>query len=242
MPETLKICAGSPFPAADKTRVMARWPLGGLIDLYGATEGGARTVLYAHDNPDKLDSVGKPWPGTENSVKIIDDVGNEVPPGENGEIVGISPVQMREYVNLPEATDSVYWLDRSGAKYIRSGDIGRFDSDGFLYLVGRGKDMIISGGFNIYANDLEDVLMGHSHVLEAAVIGVPSRRWGESPYAYVVTLQESKGSAEEILAWTNTRLGKTQRLIGLTICPSLPRNNMGKTIKQELRDGFCDMQ
>jgi acyl-CoA synthetase (AMP-forming)/AMP-acid ligase II len=116
MPETLKICAGSPFPAPDKRRVMENWPLGGLIDLYGSTEGGARTILYAHDNPDKLDSVGKPWPGKENSVKIINDVGNEVPPGENGEIVGTSQVQMREYVNLPAATNSVYWLDRNGTK------------------------------------------------------------------------------------------------------------------------------
>jgi acyl-CoA synthetase (AMP-forming)/AMP-acid ligase II len=96
--------------------------------------------------------------------------------------------------------------------------------------------MIISGGFNIYANDLEDVLTSHLHVVEAAVISVPSKRWGESPYAYVVTQQEGKTSAEEVLAWANARLGKAQRLIGLTICPGLPRNNMGKVVKQELRE------
>ena len=238
MPETLKICAGSPFPASDKVRVMANWPLGGLIDLYGSTEGGARTILYAHDHPDKLDSVGKPWPGMVGSIKIIDEAGNEVPTRHSGEIVGFSNVQMREYINLPEATDSVYWNDPNGKKYIRSGDIGRIDPDGYLYLSGRKKDMIISGGFNIYASDLENVLTGHSLVVEAAVIGISSDRWGESPHAYVVADKQGKASAAEILAWANARLGKAQRLIGLTLCASLPRNSMGKIVKQELRDGF----
>jgi len=238
MPETLKICAGSPFPKPDKRRIMENWPLGGLIDLYGSTEGGARTRLYVHDHPDKLDSVGKPWPGMEGSIKIIDDAGNEVQPGQSGEIVGFSKVQMREYINLPEVTASIYWLDHGGTKYVRSGDIGRFDSDGYLYLGGRKKDMIISGGFNIYASDLENVLTGHSLVVEAAVIGISSDRWGESPHAYVVTDQQGKVSAAEILSWANARLGKAQRLIGLTLCASLPRNSMGKIVKQELRDNF----
>jgi len=241
MPETLKICAGSPFPASDKVRVMAKWPLGGVIDLYGSTEGGARTILYAHDHPDKLDSIGKPWPGMEGSIKIIDDADNEVPLGQSGEIVGFSKVQMREYVNLPEATDNVYWLDHDGTKYVRSGDIGRFDSDGYLYLGGRKKDMIISGGFNIYASDLEDVLTSHSLVVEAAVIGISSDRWGESPHAYVVINQQGKASGQQILAWANARLGKAQRLIGLTVCAGLPRNSMGKIVKQELRDGYYDL-
>ena len=236
MPETLKVCAGSPFPAADKLKAMANWPKGGLADLYGSTEGGARTVLFVHENPDKLDSVGKPWPGTEGNVKIIDDTSQEVPTGQSGEIVGLSGVQMREYVNLPEATNNVYWFDRDGAKYIRSGDIGKFDPDGFLYLNGRKKDMIISGGLNIYANDLEDVLISHPQVVEAAVIGMPSDRWGESPYAYVVTHQGNKARKEDILGWANSRLGKAQRLIGLTVCVDLPRNSLGKVIKRELQE------
>jgi len=236
MMKTLKICAGSPFPAPDKVRAMANWPRGGLVDLYGSTEGGARTVLFAHENPDKLGSVGRPWSDMEGSVRIIDDAGKEVPTGQNGEIVGFSTVQMKEYANLPDVTNSIYWLDHSGTKYIRSGDIGRFDSDGFLYLSGRKKDMFISGGFNIYANDLEDVLRDHPHVVEAAVIGIPSDRWGESPYAYVVTQQEVSAKAEDILAWANERLGKAQRLIGLTVCPDLPRNSLGKVVKHALRE------
>ncbi len=240
MPETLKICAGSPFAASDKARVMEDWPRGGLVDLYGSTEGGARTVLYAHENLDKLGSVGKPWSDREGSVRIIDDSGEDVPTGQTGEIVGFSGVQMREYVNLPEVTDSVYWRDDSGKKYIRSGDIGRFDSDGFLYLSGRKKDMIISGGFNIYASDLEDVLISHPQVIEAAVIGTPSDQWGESPYAHVVTQQDGKASAEEILVWANDRLGKAQRLIGLTIRPDLPRNSLGKVVKHALRQSCGD--
>jgi len=236
MPETVKICAGSPFSAPEKSRVLTDWSNGGLIDLYGATEGGARTILKADAHPDKLTSIGRPYPGMEHSIKIIDDNDCEVKSGETGEIVGFNKVQMKEYINLPYETEQMYWYDKSGQKYIRSGDVGYFDDDGFLFLSSRKKDMIISGGMNIYANDLESVLLSHPDVIEAAVIGVPSKKWGESPFAYVV-LQKNNDSNETIInTWANDRLGKVQRISEVKIVSSLPRNNMGKVIKQELRN------
>jgi len=238
MPETIKICAGSPFSADEKQKVMGNWPKGDLIDLYGSTEGGARTFLSAQNHPDKLASVGKPYPGMENSIKIIDDDGHEVVCGDYGEIIGFNKVQMREYINQPDTTKKLYWYDADGKAYIRSGDVGRFDADGFLYLGARKKEMIISGGFNVFASDIEAVLLSHPEIMEAAVIGVPSKRWGESPHACVVLDPESDCRTSELISWVNNQLGKPQRIAGLTACDSLPRNTMGKVLKQVLLEAY----
>src|SRR5690606_40760135 len=112
--------------------------------------------------------------------------GPDVPPGERGEIVGHSPTMMSGYFRNPEATEAFYWRDRDGTIYHRTGDIGTFDEDGFLTLVDRKKDVIISGGFNIYASDLEAVLAAHPDVADATVIGIPSEKWGETPLGLVV--------------------------------------------------------
>ena len=127
----------------------------------------------------------------------------------------------------------------SGKRFIRTGDVGRFDADGFLVLMDRKKDMIISGGFNIYPSDLEAVLAGHAAIAEAAVVGVASERWGETPVAFVVLKAGSGHGAEEIRDWLNGQVGKTQRLSAVEIVPALPRSAIGKVLKRELRDGFA---
>ena len=162
----LKSCTSAPFPAWLKADVLKRWP-GGLSDGYGMTEGGATAILLAHLHPDKLHTVGQPAPG--HIIKIIDEEGNELPQGEVGEIVGHSPIMMNGYHGKPEATRAVEWHDAEGRRYIRHGDVGRFDEDGFLILMDRTKDMIISGGFNIYPSDLEAVVIGHPAVADLAV-------------------------------------------------------------------------
>jgi long-chain acyl-CoA synthetase len=230
----MKFCTSAPFSAALKADVLKRWP-GGLIETYGMTEGGATFMLPAHEFPTKLHTVGKPVPGHE--VKLIDENGEEVPPGGVGEVVGRSPASMMlGYFNQPQKTAEAEWYDKDGRRFIRTGDIGRFDEDGFLVLLDRKKDMIISGGFNIYPSDLEAVLRRHEAVKDAAVVGVPSRQWGETPVGFVELKSGRSDSAEEIRRWANERLGKTQRLSALEIVPALPRSAIGKVLKRELRE------
>jgi acyl-CoA synthetase (AMP-forming)/AMP-acid ligase II len=210
-----------------------RWP-GGLCEYYGLTEGGGTCMLVAHLHPNKLHTVGQPLPGHD--MRLIDENGNEVGPGEIGEVVGASPIMMNGYHNNPGKSREAEWFDKTGKRFIRTGDVGRFDEDGFLTLMDRKKDMIISGGFNIYPSDLEAIMVQHPAVHEAAVVGVPSIKWGETPVAFVVLKQDANVNANELQQWTNERVGKTQRLALVQILESLPRSAIGKVLKRELRD------
>ncbi len=232
-----KYCTSAPFSAALKADILKRWP-GGLIEIYGLTEGGANFFLEAHKYPDKLHTVGQPAPGHE--VKVIDEDLNELPTGSVGEIVGRSPAMMRGYNNQPDATAAMKWTDSDGKLYYRHGDIGRIDEDGFLTLLDRAKDMIISGGFNIYPSDLEAVLNQDEAVIEAAVIGAPSDDWGETPVGFVVLRTGS--DADAVLSTANAKVGKTQRLNRLVVVDELPRSPIGKVLKRELRDRLTHMQ
>lgn len=228
----MKFSTSAPFAAAMKRDVLARWP-GGLVEYYGMTEGGGTCVLVAHQHPDKLHTVGQPAPGHE--IRVIDDAGRELPRGETGEVVGHSAAMMTGYHNRPALTRDAEWFDAAGRRYIRTGDVGRFDADGFLVLVDRKKDMVISGGFNIYPGDLEAVAREHPAVAEVAVVGVPSERWGETPVAFVVAKDDARLDTAEVLAWCNERLGRMQRLSAVELVESLPRSGIGKVLKRELR-------
>lgn len=227
-----KSCTSAPFSAALKADVLARWP-GLLIEYYGMTEGGGTTLLNATAHPTKLHSVGQPVEGHD--IRLIDDDGNEVKQGEMGEVVGRSPAMMNGYHGRPDATRAAEWYDADGNRFIRHGDVGRFDEDGFLILMDRKKDLIISGGYNIYPSDLEAVLAQHSDVADSTVVGVPSDAWGETPVGFYVARHAGADTAE-ILNWTNARLGKTQRLSALYTIDELPRSAIGKVLKRELRD------
>jgi acyl-CoA synthetase (AMP-forming)/AMP-acid ligase II len=228
-----KFSTSAPFNAALKADVLARWP-GGLIEFYGMTEGGGTCILEAHLHPDKLHTVGRPAEGSD--IRLIDEAGKEVARGEAGEVVGHSAGMMVGYHRQPGKTREAEWFDPEGKRFIRTGDVGRFDDDGFLTLFDRKKDMIISGGFNIYPSDLEAVLRGHASVADAAVIGVSSEQWGETPVAFVVRRTGDDTTAEAILQWTNDQLGKTQRLARLQFIDELPRSAIGKVLKRELRE------
>jgi len=230
-----KFCTSAPFHAALKAQVLARWP-GALIEFYGMTEGGGACALQAHLFPDKLHTVGRPFEGHD--IRLIDEEGRELPLGSTGEVVGRSHTMMTGYHNSPEKTAEAEWFDQEGRRYIRTGDVGRFDEDGFLTLMDRRKDMIISGGFNIYPSDLEGVLRKHPAVADVAVLGVPSREWGETPVAFVVAAAGAAASADEIKQWMNAQVGKTQRLSDLRLVDALPRSAIGKILKRELRDAY----
>ncbi len=227
----MKFCTSAPFAAELKADILKRWP-GGLVEFYGMTEGGGSCALMCHEFPDKLHTVGRPMEGHD--IRLIDEEGKQVPAGEIGEIVGRSKTMMNGYKNRPEQTREGEWYDEEGNRFIRTGDVGRFDDDGFLTLMDRRKDMIISGGFNIYPSDLEAVVKAHPEVDEVAVIGVESEDWGETPVGVVV----GPSDAEAIREWANAKLGKTQRLSAVHIVDELPRSAIGKVLKRELRDSL----
>jgi acyl-CoA synthetase (AMP-forming)/AMP-acid ligase II len=231
----MKFSTSAPFAAALKAEVLRRWP-GGLVEYYGMTEGGGSFVLAAHEHPDKLHTVGVPIPGHD--IRLIDESGREVAVGEIGEVVGRSSAMMNGYHNQPGKTAEAEWFDSEGRRFIRTGDVGRFDEDGFLTLMDRKKDMIISGGFNIYPSDLEAVILQHPAVAEAAVAGAPSDAWGETPVAFVTLKEGGAARGEEIMQFVNGRVGKTQRLAAAVILDALPRSAIGKVLKRELRDGY----
>jgi long-chain acyl-CoA synthetase len=233
---THRFSTSAPFPAELKREVLVRWP-GRLIDTYGMTEGGGTCVLEAHDFPDRLDTVGRPVAG--HVFHVIDETGEILPAGEVGEVVGHSAAMMLGYHGRPDLTADAEWFDGAGRRFIRTGDIGRFDRDGFLTLLGRRKDMIISGGFNVYPADLELELGRHEDVAECAVVGVPSAEWGETPVAFVVPRSGGTHVSEDALrVWVNERLGSTQRISDIRFVRELPRSSIGKVLKGRLRAAY----
>jgi acyl-CoA synthetase (AMP-forming)/AMP-acid ligase II len=232
----LSQCTGAPLETAVKREIIDRWP-GRFLEGYGMTEGGITCFLDARRHPDKLATVGLPAPGTE--IFLIDESGRRLPPDPSGravgEVVGRSPFMMAGYHHRPDATAEIRWYDEQGRMYHRTGDIGRFDPEGFLTLLARSKDVIISGGHNIYPADLEAVLARHADVQEAAVIGVPSEQWGETPLALVTAKPGASIDAAALRDWVNAQVGKLQRLSAVEVRDELPRSHLGKLSKKELR-------
>jgi acyl-CoA synthetase (AMP-forming)/AMP-acid ligase II len=226
---------GSPLHAELRQEIFRLFPCG-VIELYGLTEG-VITTLDPEDAPGRWSSVGRPLQGTD--IRLIDENGGDVPTGGAGEIVSRGRITMPGYHNRPDATQEATWTDPQGRRWLRTGDIGRLDGEGFLYLVDRKKDMIRSGGQNIYPADIEAVMIGHPAVAEVAVIGVPSERWGETPLAVVVPAAGETAEAGALLAWTNERVGRQQRISGVVFRDSLPRNPNGKILKRELRKDYA---
>ena len=236
-----KFSTSAPFHAELKADVVKRWP-GALVEYYGLTEGGGTCVLQAHLHPHKLHTVGQPAEGHD--IRLIDEHGVQLarqPGGASagsGEVVGRSPGMMTGYHQQPSLTAAAEWFDEGGRRYIRTGDVGYFDEEGFLVLQDRRKDMIISGGFNIYPSDLESVLRVHPGVADVAVVGVPSAEWGETPVAFCVLRAGACDDAESLRGWANAQVGKTQRLSALQVVAELPRSAIGKVLKRELRDAW----
>jgi acyl-CoA synthetase (AMP-forming)/AMP-acid ligase II len=232
--ETL-MCCGSPLAVGTKQAIVREFGCD-LIELYGLTEG-LITILQPEDFGRKIRSVGKPVLGAD--IRILGEDDRELPPGETGEIVGRGRLVMAGYHGLPQANADATWIDAAGRQWLRTGDLGRLDEEGFLYIVDRKKDMILSGGQNIYPADIEAVMRDHPAVADVAVIGVLSERWGETPLAVVVCHAGHVLAASELVAWTNARVGKQQRISGVVWRDSLPLNPNGKVLKRELRREYA---
>lgn len=221
---------GAPLHREHKDRLSKVLP-GRFYELYGLTEGFV-TVLDRDDFKLKPDSVGIPTSFYD--MKIVDEKGQELPAGKVGEIAGYGPILMKEYYKRPDLTAQAV---RDGWLY--SGDIGYMDEDGYLYLVDRKKDMMISGGISVYPRDIEDVIVQHPDVCEVAVFGIPDEKWGEVPLAAVILNKKDSIRAEDLKKWINDNVGaKFQRVANVVLMDDFPRSVAGKTLKREMRDAY----
>jgi acyl-CoA synthetase (AMP-forming)/AMP-acid ligase II len=209
------------------------FPYAQIVSVFGQTEmSPVTTALPSEDAIRKIGSVGKPVPTI--SVRIVDDEMKDVPQGEVGEIVYRGPSLMAGYWNDVAAT-----ADAFEGGWFHSGDLVREDEEGFIYVVDRKKDMIISGGENIYCAEVENALASHPGVLDVAVIGAKHERWGETPVAVVVASDpDVPPTLEDLTEWTRDRLASYKKPTVLQVVDELPRNASGKVAKQELRARF----
>ncbi len=208
---------------------------GRFYELYGLTEGFV-TILDRDDFNQQSGSVGCPPSGYD--MRIVGDDGQDLGPGEIGEIVGRGPALSPGYYRQPELTREAF---RDGWLY--SGDLGYLDEAGFLYLAGRKKELIISGGVNVYPQDIEEIASAHEQILEVAVFGVESEKWGETPVAAVVLQAGAELDANALQEWINSRVeARFQKISDVVIVNQMPRNVAGKTLKNELKDNYLANQ
>jgi long-chain acyl-CoA synthetase len=229
---SMLLSLGAPMLRQHKDELAACLP-GRFHELYGLTEGFV-TILDRDDAARKPDSVGVPPPLFE--MRIVDDQGRDLPPGEVGEIIGRGPILMQGYHRRPDLTAEAV---RDG--WLHSGDLGRVDDHGFLYLVDRKKDLIISAGVNVYPRDIEEILATHPAVRECAVFGVPDARRGETPVAAVLLREGATVTGVALAEWLNARVAAAyQRVREVRILDDFPRSTAGKTLKRTLREHWQD--
>jgi acyl-CoA synthetase (AMP-forming)/AMP-acid ligase II len=222
------IANAAPVPYALKEEVIAKLGDGFLFEVYGSTELGVDTILSPEDQLRKPGSCGKPYGGIE--VKAVGENGETLPPGQAGELFFKSPLAMDGYHRTTEQ------LAEAGEGWKSVGDVGYLDDEGYVYISDRKKDMIISGGMNIYPAEIEAVLHAHPDVMDAAVFGIPDEEWGEKVHAVV---QPKVGVQLDLVAlesFVNERLAGYKHPRSWEVRDELPRTESGKLLKRLLRD------
>jgi acyl-CoA synthetase (AMP-forming)/AMP-acid ligase II len=221
---------GAPLHLSHKQKLNKVLP-GRFYELYGLTEG-FMTILDKNDYAAKPNSVGAPPPFFE--MRIVNEEGKDAGVGEVGEIIGRGPALMLGYYKRPDLTEQTI-IDG----WLHTGDLGYVDQDGFLFLVDRMKDLIISGGCNVFPRDIEEIIVQHPAVREVAVFGIPSEKWGETPMATVILRESDSVSEDELRDWINERVdSKLQRVHSVVIMKDFPRSTAGKTLKRVMRDPY----
>ena len=222
---------GEKMPVPLIERLQRTFPSAWFADAYGLTETVSGDTFLDRDSMvSKLGSVGRPCLYLE--LDVWDEAGTSLPPGERGEIVLRGPKVFAGYWRDPDATAAAF--ERG---WFHTGDVGVRDEDGYLFIVDRFKDMIVSGGENIASSEIERVLYEHQAVLEAAVVARPDDRWGEVPVAFVVLRQDETATADELVDHCDAQLARFKVPKAITFLDALPRNPSGKVLKRELRDG-----
>jgi acyl-CoA synthetase (AMP-forming)/AMP-acid ligase II len=225
------ILGSAPLSPDTVQRLQARLPGADVLNSYGMTEGGHATFAMDPEGArTRPGAVGRPTPPVE--VRIVDDHGNVLPTGETGEVITRNPRGHREYYRNPEATARMW-----EGGWLHTGDLGHLDADGYLYIVGRKKEMVVRGGMNIYADDVEAVLQAHPEVVEAAVVGSPHEVLGEDIAAYVVLRPGATVSTAELQSFAGERLADYKVPRRIHYLPALPRNAGGKVLKSQLERG-----
>lgn len=230
----LRVISWGAAPASDTLlrQMSETFPGSQILAAFGQTEMSPVTcMLLGEDAIRKLGSVGKVIPTV--AARVVDDEMNDVPVGEVGEIVYRAPTLMSGYWNNPEATAEAF-----AGGWFHSGDLVRMDDEGYVWVVDRKKDMIISGGENIYCAEVENVLASHPEIVEVAVIGRPHEKWGEVPIAVAAVTQSGGLRIEDLDEFLGERLARYKHPKGLEIVDALPRNPAGKVLKTELRTRF----
>jgi len=230
------IANAAPWSFALKQAYLADFPEDSLFEVYGSTELGVNTVLEPKDQLRKPGSCGRPSPGVE--VKLVDDEGREVSePNRPGELF----VRSRSVFSTYHKAQEKYEAERRG-EFHTVGDVAYFDEEGYFYICDRKKDMIISGGMNIYPAEIEAALESHPDVYDVAVIGIPSEEWGESVHAIVVPQPGKTLSPEAVVAWAREHLASYKIPRSVSFLPELPRTGSGKILKRVLREPFWEGQ
>jgi acyl-CoA synthetase (AMP-forming)/AMP-acid ligase II len=224
--------SGAILPTETRRQMMKHFPNVKIFDLFGMTEMSALVSgLLPSESEGRETSVGKALPFIE--IRVVDDEDNDVPVGVVGEAVYRGPTVLKEYYKNPEATAGAM---RGG--WFHSGDLVKRDKEGFLYIVDRKKDMINSGGENIYPAEIEEVLYRHPKIQEAAVIGVHDEEWGESVKAIVVPKPGEELTEKEVVAFCKNNLASFKKPKSVDFIDVLPRNAMGKVLKTVLREQY----
>ena len=225
------ISGGAPITESIKNSIIKKFNCQ-FSEFFGSTETGVYINLRPESVLSKLTSIGQQVEDFQ--IRLIDEKGNDVGVGEGGEFVVRSSSLFSGYYNQPVETEGSFI---EGGWFL-TGDVGKIDEDGYYYLLDRKKDMIISGGVNIYSKDIEEVLFKHPSVIEAAVIGIPDELWGECVKAFVVLEEKSIETEEELVSYFNNKLPKFQRIKELEFIKELPRNPSGKILKTQLRNNI----
>jgi long-chain acyl-CoA synthetase len=223
------ISGTAPLAQAMKAKIIPLIGEGKLFERYGTTETSIATALRPEDQLRKIACVGQALPLTH--LRILDDEGNDVRQGEVGELTIASPYLFSGYLNLPEQTAKVTRGD-----WVVTGDLARFDEEGYVYLVDRKNDMIISGGENVYPREVEEILLAHPAVAECGVAGVPHPYWGEQVTAFVVLRPGMNASAEDLMTACREKLSRYKVPKEIKFLEKLPRNTMGKVLRRALRE------